>query len=558
MGSGSKVVGRVKTALVLGQGESRVALISNILARVQPTLKPKRLSVAGPAVFSAEIIQHFEDTVLTTVDRIVHGLGLESKSFELSVVNLGAASVSGIGMDISGYSADVAVMTAMLSAALELPSPQSIIVTGHVASADGDIRPVESLPVKLEAALKDEAILHFICPSPAADGSCRILTPKETQNIEDAVIAAKNMIRISEVTDIFDLVKTMFSDETIVVSGLRSGFFGRKSVSITGNAPTDHAAQYLLSENESRFWRTLENHLLSERCTDARHLLLTRINFQVCRKEYPKGFGRELYQLILSLPPSIRRLKVLFPLVPLDKCLELSRFFLESDLKDVELLIEAALGKIIPKNTDDKKSSPTTRSHGVASASADTVLDLIRSESLAEKIGLPIDAARASYAMGAVVLDSHQDFLDTVSAFYIHLLRHTNSISGSVELRKASDNAYHLLDQAFEGKGGAVAAWAEARHGTNGGLRFVIDVMTEQFKTEQQLKYINSVFKEVVDPLDWDAKEALMAAFLDRMGQHLPDEVRKQPVKRYIRHYEPIVRFYIKSLDQVKDLLRRL
>jgi len=242
----------------------------------------------------------------------------------------------------------------------------------------------------------------------------------------------------------------------------------------------------------------------------------------------------------------------------MEHCLDLARFSGKDDHEDVAILFDAAPGKSIARKAEERKSSVGITNSTEASAAVDTVLDMISADSLSRKFGLPIDAARAAYAIGEVVLESYEDFLDTVTAFYLHLIRHTNSITAPVDMDEAASEAYDLLDRAFRNKGGADVAWAEARHGTKGGLRFIIDVMTEQFKTEQQAKHVNRVFKETADPLDWKAREAFMEAFLARIESHLPEEIRNQPAERYTRHYEPIVRIYVQSMDQVREKLRNL
>jgi len=558
MDNESAIVGKVKTALVFDPGESGMAVIAGIAAQVRSKSSRKRLVINGPAVFSPEAIRHIRRTVLPVVDRIASKLGSDPKSYELSVVNLGAASASGVGLKISGYSADAAVMTALLSAALELPVPQSLVMTGHVASAVGDIRAIESLPAKLKAALDDPDIRQFAYPSFTADASLKVLTPREAMNIEEAVTDAKLRFHITGVKDVCDLVQATFSEEGVVTAGLQVGFFDMKTDTRSRKTPIERAALHLVRDGENRFWNVLQNHLLAGRCSEARDLLVTRVGFQCRQERYPEGIGRKLLHLVQSLPPAVRRLKTLFPLLLMDRCLELARFAVKDDHEDVAILINAASGKFIKKKAGERDSSPGITKATEATAAVEAVLDMISADSLARKFGLPVDAARAAYVMDEVVLDSYEDFLDTVTGFYLHLIRHTNSIAALVDMDEAASEAYDLLDRAFRNKGGADAAWAEARHGTKGGLRFIIDVMTEQFKTEQQAKHVNRVVKESVDPLDWMAREAFMEAFLDRIRPHLPQEIRNQPAERYTRHYEPVLRVYVQSLDRVKEKLRNL
>ena len=108
------------------------------------------------------------------------------------------------------------------------------------------------------------------------------------------------------------------------------------------------------------------------------------------------------------------------------------------------------------------------------------------------------------------------------------------------------------------GTAGLPAALAEARNATNGGLRYIFDLMTEQFKHDQLEKHINFVLKSELDPLDWDGKVALIDALLASLKAHLPTEIISQPPERYAGHYDNIVRAYVESMDQVKLFFRTI
>ena len=193
-----------------------------------------------------------------------------------------------------------------------------------------------------------------------------------------------------------------------------------------------------------------------------------------------------------------------------------------------------------------------------ATVAVEAVLAEIDAEALVRKIGLPIDSARASYVMGDVLIESSAEFNDAVSGFYLTLLRHTYTEPVSANAAELADEALNLLERAFADKGGVNAARAEARDGIHGGMRFVLDVMTEQYKVMQQSKHVSRVLQEALDPLDWSQRVAFMRAFIDRLGPHLPAEIRDQPPERFARHYGEIVQTYAQSLDRVKQLLRRL
>jgi len=190
-------------------------------------------------------------------------------------------------------------------------------------------------------------------------------------------------------------------------------------------------------------------------------------------------------------------------------------------------------------------------------SAVDVVVSEISANRLATDVCLPIDAARAAYALPEATTDSYDEFHGVIASFYAAVLRRAYPHTAASTEDVAAD-AHSLVERAFVRSGGFEAAWAEARHGTQGGLRFVLDAMTQQLRTEQQAKRINRVLKTAIDPLDWTQRVAFVAALLARLSPNLPDDIRSQPPERFARHYEAIAQAYAESLDRVSDLLQRL
>ena len=120
-------IGRVKTVLVSHAGQ---ATISAVIADEIQT-PHSRLSFQGTVKFEAAVQQHLKKIVLKHVHDIMASLNMARSSFTLSAVNIGAASSSGIGITVRGFSIDVSAFLAILSCALQLPIRQDIVFTGH-------------------------------------------------------------------------------------------------------------------------------------------------------------------------------------------------------------------------------------------------------------------------------------------------------------------------------------------------------------------------------------------------------------------------------------------
>jgi len=82
--------------------------------------------------------------------------------------------------------------------------------------------------------------------------------------------------------------------------------------------------------------------------------------------------------------------------------------------------------------------------------------------------------------------------------------------------------------------------------------------MTEYLKQREMEKHVVSVFKEMVDPLDFETQVGLMEVFKGRVNVILSDELSNLPAKQLTSHWETIVRLYVESLDKISDLMKRL
>ena len=153
-----------------------------------------------------------------------------------------------------------------------------------------------------------------------------------------------------------------------------------------------------------------------------------------------------------------------------------------------------------------------------------------------------------------VVIDDYDLFNDTITAFHLALLRHTDG----GEAVPQPDNALALLESTYADAGGLAAARSEGKFAVRGGMRWILDLMTERFKSEQRFKRVHRVLKEALDPLDWDRQVAFMSALLERLRSHLPDELCRADPARYVRRRDEIVRVYVEALDRVRDLMRTL
>ncbi len=561
MAKSGKKIGAAKIVLVFGQGDRRTGVVSSVVVRVaQPTRSGPRLGFTGPAIISEPTRQHVEETVLVIVDQILESLQLPRQNYDISIANLSAASVQDIGLGISGFSTDLPILLALLSAALQLPLPDDIVTTGHIASDAGDITAVQGIPAKIDAVVADGSVRFFISPDLDRDKSLATLSPNEYQRSRAAIMAAQDTMRTRQVNTVSEVVELVFAAEDIALAGFRLGFYDLFDRPPKSPTPTDKVARYFSQGNRSRFWVALEKFLLSGNDARAKELLESSARFHIERRRYDRLLGQKLLQLVLSLPPATRRLKLAFPLLAIGSCIKLSQFAEERDYEDVCVLFEAAQGRftatelLFPQPAPETKSPPETDASVFAAVTA-----MISASALAQKLHIPIDSARGSFLVERSTVASFEELDQTVSAFYVHLQRHLNPHTiESLDRQKAKIKALALLERAFSKHGGRQQAVAQSVDGTRGGVKAVLDVVTERFKSEQQADYIQMVLTNAISPLNWKEKVNFIRTVQVRLNPFLPPEIASQPPERFAHDYEIIIQTLVQSFDQVNQLFRTI
>jgi hypothetical protein len=554
-----KTIGRARIALVFGGDDNRKGILSTVTAQARPRQTDCPLTFQGPVKFAEVTIAHIASVILPIVDRILTSLGAASKTFEISAVNVGAASCQDLGVEVSGLSGDLPVALAMLSAALRMPLRDDFVATGHIASAQGDIVAVKGIPAKLEAAVADRSIKRFLYGDLEKDRSLDVLSPHEKDASITAIMRARNAIDTKAVRGIDELIAEAFAEEDIVLSSLQQGFFHiRGQVGESGD-PVGRAIHLLTDRNDLRFWRLLQADFSTGECSRGTHLLGTYAESFLNRRQYPPGFGNRLLRLVCSLPPAIRRLKLGYPLLDFGRCVHLVQLAGPSDLADVPVLFDAVRGKV---PGDDRLAVPQDNPPPSTETDCDlfdTVTAEIHDSVLVHKFDVPIDSARASFVLNSSTARSYDEFRAIIESFFIHLQSQLNPEGAATsDLDRARSDAVRLLSQAFWNHGGLRAALVRGREGSEGGLRSVLDAMTERYKAERRAEYVEAFLETATQGMDHTERVRFARGAMERLGPMLPAELRSEPPERFARHVAEITRAYAGSMASIERLLKTM
>lgn len=553
------MIGRTKAVIVFQAGVNPVGIVAEVVARISSKDCSERIVFLGPAKFEERCRKHLNSIVLPVIDLILKALDVKKKNYEISLVNLGAAASRDVGLEVSGFSADLPVLLAMLSASLQMGLRQDIVSTGHIASLDGDIVPVKSISAKLHAAVNTPGISAFVFPKLDRDRSLQVLSQMEYEATKECLQRYNANIKTFQVQGLNEAARAFMTDGAIVRSSLRGGFFDMEPRLLESQSPINRTITFVTEGNRKRFWDVLEDSLMDRNMEKAKSLIEIYVGFHVENKLYPEKFGEQLLRLVISLPPTILKFDDVFPLVPMKLYIKLTQNAKDSDHEDIRKLFKGAFGESFssPYIARTGETIHIREENGEDNLLARLLTELSE-ETLARTVGKPLDEARASYAMEKVSVRNSFEFNESISAFYAHVFRHIESPKGHLDGTALSAESIDLARRAFENKGGYKGALAEGIYSTNGGLRCVFDAMIERLKKEQKEKHIARLLKHAIDPLDWDAKVSLMKNFLERIGPELPDDLQDFPPKRIASHWETIVEHYAGMKTEVSNLLRRL
>ena len=549
-----EAIGRVKTVLVAPENR---AIITTLIAHAERDASSPMLLFQGTVKFEKAVQRHLQETVLKHVCNITGSLKIPLNAFTLSAVNIGAASSSDIGISVNGFSGDVSVFLALLSSALQLPIRQDIVFTGHIGSFEGDILPVENLPAKCEACILDKSITQFVYPNLESELSLKRLKPREYETAIAAIRSCRGKLKLHQVVNTLELLQKAIEPEAMVLSSLRSDFFAGVS-DPSPNSNLEPLITYFTQNNDKRLWDSLERAFLLKNVETGKELIKTFTKYYIERRKYPSNFGAYLSKLLVSLPPHIKKTSGLFPLLPKHLYIDLIQYVSDPDYEDMSLLHQALYGELKQSSIQPEPSKKQQRLSAHQKSLLSHILDQLNPDHIESKITRPYDEARASYAMDMITVESNAEFVDAITAFYAHIFRHINETGKVLDTDKLSGEALDVLKKTFHQKHGYNEALSEAKEGTRGGLRYILDRMTEYLKNEARQRHILKTFKENIDPLDFDARTAIIAEILKRKEEDLPEEITSQKPERFAVDYEEIVTAYVQSKVSLQNVFRRL
>lgn len=191
--------------------------------------------------------------------------------------------------------------------------------------------------------------------------------------------------------------------------------------------------------------------------------------------------------------------------------------------------------------------------------SFNSLLTAIDERAIAQEVGIPHDEARMRYSLSSNTVSDFDEFSNIIGDYYSHHFTSCVSGGGSLSSAEASGRAKEILEREYRRRGGdIVSAFNNAHEGTDGGLRAILDILSEGIKAESVERYVRDMFDRHVAPNSWDDKVEIIRQFIDECGSQLSSSIQSGQPERYAQNFEELIRSYVSALQQTSSMFRRL
>jgi hypothetical protein len=196
--------------------------------------------------------------------------------------------------------------------------------------------------------------------------------------------------------------------------------------------------------------------------------------------------------------------------------------------------------------------------HQSPERTVDRVLGLLGEEKLLAEIDQRLNEAVQAFRMELAVPISATSFGEIVSDFIRHVYQRGLPLPRRLSKPEAFAEAVFLLDNYYSGgyTEGYTGALLDAMDQNLQGLELVLSRLGEYIKEIERGKYINWVFADHVDRLDWDGKQRLVIEYLGQYGDLLPANLRELHPARLVEHLHALILGHVFSMHLLKQVLQ--
>lgn len=186
-------------------------------------------------------------------------------------------------------------------------------------------------------------------------------------------------------------------------------------------------------------------------------------------------------------------------------------------------------------------------------ADLDNMLTGLDETVIAQQIELRVDMALKNFPVSSPIVGSYPDAEILVANFYKYLMQ--DLFGATVSESLARGFTFLLMSRAFPG--GVDDAADSATTGVNGGVLALLTKVSEAIKSQLVDQYVNGTISMNCNLADWDDREALAQAYVNKFGVNLPPQAKRKVaaqlagrVDSTIKNHMQIASFFRKGIGK--------
>ncbi|MEX2389204.1 MAG: hypothetical protein WD534_15105 [Phycisphaeraceae bacterium] len=196
--------------------------------------------------------------------------------------------------------------------------------------------------------------------------------------------------------------------------------------------------------------------------------------------------------------------------------------------------------------------------------SIERLLNELDEVTIAQRVTHLHDAARMSYPLQANTVPDARTFERIIGDYVRHHLQHCHG--SQLPMFEAVSRAKQLLERggrdggAGGGSGGGslLNALDDARWGTGGGLRRVLDRIADGLRDEAMHHYVVDTFDRHVALDSFEQRVEIIRQFMARFGHALSPAVRRERPERYANDYRRLIQDFVQNMHRLSSSFRRI
>lgn len=187
------------------------------------------------------------------------------------------------------------------------------------------------------------------------------------------------------------------------------------------------------------------------------------------------------------------------------------------------------------------------------------ILHALDEQIIAQEVGRHHDTVRATFTLNRNSSSTFAEFLRTIGEYYNHHHAACVTTGGRFSDQQAQQRAKRILDDHYRKQDGdCITAYNDAHEETNGGLHVILTTIADHLRDESVELYISSVFDRYIAPNSWQDKVDIIRQFIEQRGHLLDGSIDTANPERYAQNHQPLIRAYVRGLQQTGRVFRRL